>query len=48
MKVVLCAVIACLLSSCIILPYDHGWGHDHDRGWGHEHWGGWHGEGRGR
>jgi hypothetical protein len=45
MKTIICIIAACLLSSCIILPYGHEgyWGH------GHERWGdgrGWHGEGR--
>lgn len=42
MKIVNCLLAALLLSSCIILPFDH------DRGWGHgrDRWGGWHGERR--
>ena len=38
-NILLSAVLACLLSSCVVLPYDHGH---------YERWGPWHGEGGGR
>ena len=42
MKTIVCLIAALLLSSCIVLPFDH------DRGWGHggERWDAWHGDRR--